>query len=320
MPLLKAFVDGLKPGRETLLPVLLFWLCGLLPAWLGTAPLRSGLHAALDNSAAASELSSGGGLDLLAELGMHQPGLWAAGFALFLPALILSVVLGLFVAAGTYARAASPEGSVWTRFWAQGLVFFVPAFVVLLLNGIVWGVIALVPGGILGGISLAHKGATDPSLAWTLFRVGLLCALVVVALFHGSAGFGRAWCARSGRGTNPARAFLKGLTFSVRRLPQTQAITWFYGGLRTLATVAALAWLSPGFSTEGAVAGTFLLTQVGFLAVAYLKVAEIRTQCAYLGEVPQPQASCATPLEDIRPREEGPAPEGQVCGEVAPPV
>jgi len=309
MRLLNAIVRGLKPGREVFLPMLLFWLVGLVPAWLGTGPMRSGLHAVLDNSPVAAEISSGGGLDLLGELGMHQPGLWAAGFAFFIPALLLSLVLSLFVASGTYARAASPEGSVWTRFWTQGARFFVPAAVVVLLNGILWGVVALLPGAVLGGIGMANKGTTDPGLSWTLFRTGIVCLLILVAFFEGGAGFGRAWCARAGKGANPARAFLKGLVFSLRHLPQTQSITWFYGALRLLAIAAPVVWLSPGFATEGAVVGSFVLTQMGFLVAAYLKSAEIRSQCEYLGELPAATEEVAAGTEPVPPVVETPSPE-----------
>lgn len=303
MRLFKAIAGGLKPGRETLMPALLFWLGGLLPAWMAAGPLRTGLHAALDRSSVAPEISSGGGVDLLIELVMHEPGLWAAGFALFLPAMLLGILLEFFVASGTYARAASPEGSVWRNFWGQAVSFFLPAAVVVLLSGILWGVVALLPGAVIGGIGVASKDATDPGFAWTLFRVGVLCAFVVIALFRGGAGFGRAWCALAGRTTNPARAFLKGTGFALRHLPQTQALTWFFGVLRVLVVVAPLLWLAPGFASGAAVAGTFILTQLGFLAAGYLRVSEIRSQCRYLGELPR-----ATALEAGEPPSVAPVP------------
>lgn len=316
----KALIQGLKPTPDALFQGSLFWIAGLLPTWIAAHPFAAGLHTAMDASPVAKEIASGGGMDLLAELGMRQPGLFGAGFSMALVAGAASLLLALYLTAGAYGHAAEPLGPAWRRFWSQGARMFFPGLAVLLLNGLAWGIIGAIPLFSFIGAGVALKESTDPAVDLNLLLGEVAAFLILLVCFRATAGFGRAWYALAAGKVNAAKSFLSGLRFALRRTLQVQPVTWGFLIARW-GLIALAAWkLSPGYASDGAIVGSFVIAQIGFFAAGYLRVAEIRWQTALLGELPAEMAkeSEPAPLVQNEPSvpeasDEAPPPEEDVA-------
>ncbi len=289
MTLAQAVKVGVIQGRGKLLSAAVLYGAPLVSSLLAVAPLRSGLHAAFDRYPAAAELMNGGGIDLLAETGLRQPAFWAAGFALFLPALLLSLLLGLWGQGGVYAVAASHDSadSPWKKIWPAATKILPRLLVVVLLNAIVWGVAAVLAAIPFAVLHARFKENTDPGPSWHLFIAELAAIVILWNLASASCGFAKAATAlRLGEG-NPAKAFLAGLKFSIKRFLQAETLTWTFFMLRAGLLALCFAAL-PLAVTLGGNAMKWLTFQAALFAMAFLRVAEMRSQVAYL-EAAQPK-------------------------------
>ncbi len=288
MTLAKAVRVGLG-GKGKLASAIVLFCVPLAMSFLAGSPLRSGLHAAFDRYPAASELLNGGGLDLLSETGLRQPAFWAAGFSLFLPMLLLSVILGLWAQAGAYSLAMPDETrNPWRRLWPEATKLLPKFLVIAILNAILWGVVAVFLAIPFAAMHFKFKDNTDPGPAWHLFLAELVAVTIFWNVASAAGGFAKAATAsRMGEG-NIARAYLAGLRFSFRRFAGVEAMTWSFFALR-IAVFAAAVLVLPLAVTYGGSILKWLLFQVALFAMAWLRVAEMRSQVAYLaGRQPEP--------------------------------
>lgn len=247
------------------------------------APLRAALHARLDRAPAAAGLLEGD-LSLLSEFFMSQKGLGAAAFGPVPLLLLFFVPVVLFLQGALYAQAAdeAEEEKFRRPFLEGGMRVFLPFLGLVLLNLILYLLMAVLPILALLGIHRGLRESTDPRTNGLLL---LLTAAVGGALFllaRNGAGFARAWRALRPQEEPLGRAFLRSTAFTFRRLfPVTAlgglfvAARWVWLGLFALV-------LSPGTATSGRTAATALLLQAGFLGTALLRVGEARAQVAYL--------------------------------------
>jgi hypothetical protein len=118
---------------------------------------------------------------------------------------------------------------------------------------------------------------------------------VLVNLLRNSIGYTQARFALTGAPEGLGRCLLKGAAFSLKRFIPVNLITWICNGLRALAVTLGIFVLSPGYATEGKAWVTALILQVALFAAAFVRVAEIRAQVAYLAPAleaeGQPQAN-----------------------------
>ncbi len=285
MALAQAVREGIGGGRGKLLTTAVLYAVPLAASLLAVAPFRSGLHAAFDRYPAAAELMNGGGIDLLAETGLRQPAFWAAGFALVMPALIISLIVGLWAQGGAYAVAASrdEEPSPWRTLWPAATKILPKFIVIVLLNAIVWGVVAVLAAIPFAVFRFRFKENSDPGPSWHLFLAGLAALVILWNLASASCGFAKAAAAlRLGEG-NLAKDYLAGLKFSIKRFWQAQTLTWTFFALRA-GLFALCAFALPMATTFGGSAIKWILFQAALFAIAFLRVAEMRSQVVYLGE------------------------------------
>ncbi len=310
MRVTRALERGFTSGREKLFGTLALFATALVGAQVASGPLRAAFHAALDPYPASRELLGGGGVDLLAELGLHQPGLFGGAFGAFLPALLGAAALSLFFGAGLYASAARPaaeeeKAAIWRTFWALAARNVLPMALVVLLNLLAWGLVSVLVFLPLVGVAMRLKDATDPGALWNLFCVELCAAWVLFGLYRASSGFGRAWYALAGG--NPAKAFLRGFAFSLRTSPVTAPLTWLFAAIR-IALLALAVKAAPGHVSAGAAVATFLFLEAAFFSGAFLRVAEIRTQVAYLALKREAPAAVPAPPPSSVPDQPAEAP------------
>ncbi len=279
---LKALQTGFLGGRGKAWTTLFFYLEGLLLATLALAPLSRGFHAALDRYPAASDFRAGGGIDLLAELAMNQPGLWAAAVGALGLVLLLHIPLSLFLTAGAYGLAARDREQPLREFWGLSGRSFLPFVALFLLNLLLWAIPLAVAGVMLFGIGKALGEGGDAGKAYAFFWVELTILAVLVNLLRNSIGYTQARYALTGAPEGLGRCLLKGAVFSLKRFVPVNLITWICNGLRALALTLGIFFLSPGYATEGKAWVTALLLQAALFAAAFVRVAEIRAQVAYL--------------------------------------
>jgi hypothetical protein len=278
---IKAIREGFLGGRGKALSALLFYGAGLVLSTLALRPLAAGFDRAFASSPAAASLLSGRGLDLLAELGISQPGLWAAAFSVLGWVLALHLIASLYVTAGTYGVAALGDERPSSSFWARARRNFLPFAGLLALNLIVWAVILGILAVPVLAVGHSLRESNDPGPAFRLFVAELAVLAVVLNLFRNSVGYAQARYALTGGGEGLGRCFLRSFAFTFRRFVPVNLVTWIVNLLRVCAMALALIVLSPGYATSGKSFITALLLQAGFLALAFLRVAEIRTQVAY---------------------------------------
>jgi hypothetical protein len=277
----RSIAAGFSKGDGKALGSALLFSSTWLFSTLALRPLNRGLHEAFDRAPAARDLLDGRGVDLWAELAIRQPGLFSSGFSLFLPMLLLCLAASLYVTAGVYGQAARPAKPAWRTFFLRANRFALPFAAGLLLNALVWGAaFALLAGGLLG-LGHAFEGSTDPGTAFRLVLLDLAAAALLVELFRGSVGFFQARYALTDGGEGLGRSFLRALRFVIKRFVPVLSITLFFALMKLLVLWLALFALSPGYATGGREALTALLMQAGTLAVAFLRVAEARSQVEY---------------------------------------
>ena len=315
---LKALQTGFLGGRGKAWTTVLFYAEGLLLSALALAPLSKGFHAALDRYPAASDFRTGGGLDLLAELAMNQPGLWAAAFGALGLVLLLHVPLSLFLTTGAYGLAARDRERPLREFWDLSGRSFLPFVALFFLNLLLWAIPLAVVGVILFGVGKALGEGGDAGKVYVFFWLELTIMAVLVNLLRNSIGYTQARYALTGAPQGLGRCLLKGASFSLKRFIPVNLITWICNGLRALAVTLGIFVLSPGYATEGKAWITALLLQAALFAAAFVRVAEIRAQVAYLApaleaegmkqplhvsqeiEVPQETAPVESAEEDLQ--------------------
>jgi hypothetical protein len=278
---IRSIGSGFLRGRGKAVATLLFFGSAWLFSTLALRPMSVGLHRALDEAPAAKDFLSSGGIDLWVELLMRQPASVSGGLSLLLPMLALYALLGLYLTAGLYGFAASQEGHVWRAFFERARRFFVPFALGFLMNLVFW---ALVTGIFaLGAVGLGRvlKDATDPAVQWRLFLMNAVLLSILLNYFRGSVGFFQARYALTEGREGLGRCFLGSLSFAFKRLIPVNALTWFFTVLHVLVLWLAVFALSPGYATAGKWVATALLLQAGYLALAFLRVAEARSQVEY---------------------------------------
>ena len=288
MTLVKAIREGVG-GRGKLASAIVLFCVPLALSFVAGSPLRSGLHSAFDRYPAASELLNGGGLDLLAETGLRQPAFWAAGFSLFLPMLFLSLLLGLWAQAGAYSLAI-PETAQnpWRRLWPTATKLLPKYIVISVLNAILWGVAAVFAAIPFAAMRFKFKDNTDPGPGWHLFIAELVALAIFWNISSAAGGCAKAATVLKVGGGNVAKAYLAGLKFSLKKFAQVEAMTWGFFALR-LAAFAAAVLAFPLAVTYGGAVMKWLLFQMAIFAIAFVRVAEMRSQVAYLaGSQPEP--------------------------------
>ena len=315
---LKALQTGFLGGRGKAWTTVLFYAEGLLLSALALAPLSKGFHAALDRYPAVSDFRTGGGLDLLAELAINQPGLWAAAFGALGLVLLLHVPLSLFLTTGAYGLAARDRERPLREFWGLSGRSFLPFVALFFLNLLLWAIPLAVVGVILFGVGKALGEGGDAGKAYVFFWLELTIMAVLVNLLRNSIGYTQARYALTGAPQGLGRCLLKGASFSLKRFIPVNLITWICNGLRALAVTLGIFVLSPGYATEGKAWVSALLLQAALFAAAFVRVVEIRAQVAYLApaleaeglkqplpvsqeiEVPQETAPVESAEEDLQ--------------------
>jgi hypothetical protein len=299
--------------RRALYAGLLLYGTSFLFGAAALAPLRAALHARLDGAPAAAGLA-GGDLSLLAEFFLSEKGLGAAAFGSLPPLLLLFLPVVLFVQGAVYAEAAhgTREGKFWRPFLEEGARVFLPFLGLVLLNLVLYLLVAVLPVLALLGINRALEEATDPRAGILLLVLFVGVGGLLFVMARNGAGFARARRALRPEGESLGRAFLRSTAFTFRRFFPVTVLgvlfvtaRWVWLGLLGLA-------LSPGTATSGRAAVTALLLQAGFLGTALLRVAEARAQVAYLRPVLEAEAPALSEPETVpRPEEpetaEGPA-------------
>jgi hypothetical protein len=279
---LKALQTGFFGGRGKAWTTVLFYAEGLLLSALVLAPLSKGFHAALDRYPAASDFRMGGGLDLLGELALNQPGLWAAAFGALGLILLLHVPLSLFLTTGAYGLAVRDRERPLREFWGLSGRSFLPFVALFFLNLLLWAIPLAVAGVILFGVGKALGEGGDAGKAYAFFWLELVIIAVLANLLRNSIGYTQARYALAGAPEGLGRCLLKGAAFSLKRFIPVNLITWICNALRALALALGIFVLSPGYATEGKAWVTALLLQAALFAAAFVRVAEIRAQVAYL--------------------------------------
>ncbi len=293
MNALRALKNGFLFRKADLVSAALLYASALLFGTLALLPARAALHSLLDPSPEAAKLP-GGDLGVLAEAMMKAPEGSAAAFGNVPILLLLFLPVALLLSAGVYSQAArSGEVRAWADFWTGAVRNFWPFLGLMLLNGVLFLFVGLIPGLALAGTSHAMKEATDPAwdvrLAWAALAVG---GLWFVAMRNG-AGLARVRRAVLGPSEGLGPCFLASAKFAFRRfLPLTLLGSGFVAA-RWAAVWAGGVWLSAGHGSPGRTAATALLLQVGFFAAALLRVAEARTQAAYYGPLLEAATSAA---------------------------
>ena len=277
----RAIAAGFWKGDGKVLGSALLFGSTWLFATLALRPVNRGLHEAFDGAPAAQDLLAGRGLDLWAEMGIRQPALFSAGFSLFLPLLLLSLAAGLYLTAGVYGQAASPAKPAWRTFFWRANRFTPPFAAGLFLNALAWGALFALFALALLGLGHAFEDSTDPGVAWRMVLLDLSAAALLVELFRSSVGFFQARYALTGGREGIGRCFLRALRFALRKLVPVLSMTVFFTLLKLLALWLALFALSPGYATTGRWFLTALVLQGGYFAVAFLRVAEARSQVEY---------------------------------------
>jgi hypothetical protein len=225
-------------------------------------------------------------------------------------------VLVLYLTAGAYAVAVEGERRAWSAFWPGAWRNTVPFVLLFLLNLVVWVALSLLPVLVLLGVGHSLRNSTDPGPLFKLFWLEAAVLLVLFNLMRNSIGFAQARFVLTGGREGLGRCFLRALGFTFRRFVPVNALTWGYNALRAGAMILVVFVLSPGYATGGRAFVTALVLQAGFFAMAFLRVAEIRSQVTYMEaflDAPEPAREAARPeaMEAGSSAEMVPPPAGQ---------
>jgi hypothetical protein len=278
---IRSIRDGFVRGRGKALAAFLLFGSAWLFSTLALRPMSVGLHQALDGATAAKEFLGGGGVDLWFEMLMRQPAFFPGGMSLLMPMLLFYAMLGLYLTAGLYGFAASQEGPAVRTFFERARRFFVPFALGLLMNLVFWAVVTGV--FVLGmmGLWRGFKDATDPEVHWRMFLMDAALVTILVNLFRGSTGFFQARYALTEGREGLGRCFLASLAFAFKRFVPVNALTWLFTTLHVLVLWLVVFALSPGYATPGRWFATAFLLQFGYFTLAFLRVAEARSQVEY---------------------------------------
>lgn len=308
---IRSIKEGFVGGRGKAVAAFLLFGSAWLFSTLALRPMSVGLHQALDGAPAAKEFLGGGGVELWFEMLMRQPAFLSGGLSLLMPMVLLYALAGLYLTAGIYGFAASQAGPIWRGFFERARRFFAPFALGLLMNLVFWAVVTTVC--ILGmmGLWRGFKEATDPAVGWHLFLLDAALIAVLFNLFRGSVGFFQARYALTEGREGLGRCFLASLAFAFKRFLPVNALTWLFTALHVLVLWLAVFALSPGYSTTGNWVATALLLQCGYFALAFLRVAEARSQVAYARlslavvgtALPAPAGQVGLPTAEHRPAE-----------------
>ena len=300
---------GFLKGRGKAWAAFLLFASSWLFSTLALRPMSVGLHQGLDRAPAAKEFLGGGGVDLWFEMLMRQSAFFSGGMSLLMPMLLLYALLGLYLTAGLYGFAASQEGPAVRTFFERARRLFAPFALGLLMNLVFWAVVTGVL--VLGMLGLwrGFKDATDPAVHWRLILMDAAILAIFVNLFRGSTGFFQARYALTEGREGLGRCFLASLAFALKRFVPVNALTWLFTLLHVLVLWLAVFALSPGYATPSRWFATAFLLQFGYFVLAFLRVAEARSQVEYARleaslRIPARTAGPAdAPLAETRPAE-----------------
>ena len=233
-----------------------------------------------------------------------------------LPYLVLfSIVLGLLLMAGVYAQA-SEKTVGWRSFWRGAADNVLPFLALFLFNLVLWVIVGLGVGIFLGAAWHGVYGSMDPARPWHLFWISLWTVLFVLNLFRNSVGYGQARWVLIGREEGMGLCFVRSVVFTFRRFVPVNVVTWLFNAARAGVMVLAVFTLSPGYESTGRWFTTAVMLQAGFLVVAYLRVAEARSQVAYSRHFLSPQGETARTDVPVVPKDETPGSKEDCAGEV----
>ena|GEM_PF-1406540 len=305
---------GFLRGRGKAWAAFLLFASSWLFSTLALRPMNAGLHQALDGAPSAKEFLGGGGVDLWFEMLMRQPAFFSGSMSLLMPMLLFYALLGLYLTAGLYGFAASQEGPAVRTFFERARRLFAPFALGLLMNLVFWAVVTGV--FVLGmmGLWRGFKDATDPAVHWRLFLIDVAILSIFVNLFRGSTGFFQARYALTEGLEGLGRCFLASLAFAFKSFVPVNALTWLFTLLHVLVLWLTVFALSPGHATPSRWFATAFLLQFGYFILAFLRVAEARSQVEYARfslaaekaspRMPPRTASAAdAPLAEARPAE-----------------
>jgi hypothetical protein len=284
---LRALLYGLSGGWKIFSQAGVFYLATLLLGSLALAPFEAGFRAVLDGAPAASELARGEGLDLLAELSVAQPGLFASVLGATPWVALIAGVLALLLLGGAYAAARDEEVPLRESFPAGSARNALPFSALALLNLLPALVYAGAAAGVFAGILGASGETADPGPGWRATLWGVGAGVFLLHHLRTSIGYGQAFWTLWGGRLGLLRCAWGGFLFTWRRFVPVVLTTWSLNALRASAVAVPLL-LGPGYSSEGRWLASSLLWQAAFFALAYLRVAEVRMQVEYASEAALP--------------------------------
>ncbi|MEJ2367203.1 MAG: hypothetical protein P8Z49_02345 [Acidobacteriota bacterium] len=303
MKMIKAIKNGFFSGKGKFLCAALFYLAGAIFAYVGLAPLRHGLHKALDYVNGATHPALNGGLPALIEISMGDKSFWTMGISLVGFALLVLLPVALFLTAGTYGLAAEAFEKPVRRFWGAASSQFWPFAALTIFNILYWVVLGIPAAFWFAGSRMIGQEHETFVTSYRLFIINMVVLFVVVVLIRNVMNFTLAqYSVTPGRGVG--RNFLHGLGFAWRRFFPVSFITVLFMGLRWATVWIFAVLLSAGFSSPGRWWLSAVLLQIGWFIAAFLRVAEIRASVKYCGafswaEPPVEEKAPASPAHQV---------------------
>ncbi len=251
-------------------------------AWLASAPFAAAIHGMLDGQPDAGRTVADGGLEVLDELSRSGTAAWPAVFGGVVALVLAFLPLGLVLAGGAYGLAAGRAERPWSTFWVAGVKRFPSFFCRAAVAAAYTAAAGIVAWGAIAGISAAFREPSGPGAFWT--GIGLDAAVVAFAALHVRTVLGFAFARVTAK---PDERLLPGFVAAVSlcwcRLPATHAIGVLFLSLQASSALLGLA-LGRTAGQGGWISAA--LAQAGWLGVAWLRVAEVRTRVAYASSAP----------------------------------
>jgi len=275
--LARALGEGFRGGRASLVTAAYLYVVALGFAWLAAAPGAAALHAALDGRPSARRMIGDGGLEVVEEMRRSGEALWPAASGGSAPLAAVFVLLCIVLAGGAYGLAAGRSERPFREFWIAGAERF-PAFLCRGALSAVYAVpVGVVAWGGIAGILAAFREPSGPILYW--IGMGLVAAVMASAAVHVRTVLGFAFARAS---AEPDERLLPGfaaaVSFCWRHLFATHGIGILFVALQVFSALTGL--VLGGLAGWGGWAAA-ALAQAGWLGVAWLRAAEIRTRVAY---------------------------------------